>query len=102
MTFRISLTYANGYRRISGALKLVGYSWTLPAGLVERLDACVDAQHAFGDTQQQQAYADFGDDAMLMDMFPTPLDSNFMGTDGNWPWMAMFTMPTGTVHGQGH
>ncbi|KAJ7136613.1 hypothetical protein C8R44DRAFT_948151 [Mycena epipterygia] len=28
--------------------------WTLPAGLVERLDAYVAAQHVFGDAQQQQ------------------------------------------------
>ncbi|KAJ7123587.1 hypothetical protein C8R44DRAFT_875776 [Mycena epipterygia] len=106
---------------ISDALKLVGYSWTLPAGLVERLDACVAAQRAFGDTQrqqqqggnayeQQQTYSDFGDDAMFMDMFPTPLDGNStdmaMAADGGeWPWMGMFTAPMGTpmgtVHGQG-
>ncbi|KAJ7123584.1 hypothetical protein C8R44DRAFT_852464 [Mycena epipterygia] len=109
---------------ISDALKLVGYSWTLPAGLVERLDACLAARRAFDDAQQQQqqqggnayeqqqqAYADFGDDALFMDMdmFPTPLDGNFpdmaMAADGGgWPWMGMFMAPMGmgSVHGQGH
>ncbi|KAJ7123595.1 hypothetical protein C8R44DRAFT_852470 [Mycena epipterygia] len=100
---------------ISDALKLVGYSWTLPAGLVERLDARLAAQRAFGDTQQQQGadayeqqqvYANFGDNALSMDMIPTPLDGNFMDTamaadGGGWP---MFTAPMGmgSVHGQGH
>ncbi|KAJ7500012.1 hypothetical protein FB451DRAFT_1549465 [Mycena latifolia] len=49
---------------IADALKLVGYAWTLPPGLVERLEACIGTP--------RPAPLAFVDDAMLMDMFPTP------------------------------
>ncbi|KAJ7493624.1 hypothetical protein FB451DRAFT_1490826 [Mycena latifolia] len=69
---------------IVDALKLVGYSWTLPPGLVERLEACVGTPRA--------EPAAFVEDSMLMDMFPSPLDSN---------WMEIFMMPFGGErHGQ--
>ncbi|KAJ7153049.1 hypothetical protein C8R43DRAFT_1187697 [Mycena crocata] len=50
---------------ISDALKLVGYSWALPTGLVERLDAYVGTDHASAPS--------FADDSLLLDMFPAPL-----------------------------
>ncbi|KAJ7493654.1 hypothetical protein FB451DRAFT_1360426 [Mycena latifolia] len=68
---------------IVDALKLVGYAWTLPPGLVERLEACVGTPRA-----EPPAFVE---DPMLMDMFPSPLDSN---------WMEMFMMPFGG-EGQG-
>ncbi|KAJ7500013.1 hypothetical protein FB451DRAFT_1358990 [Mycena latifolia] len=49
---------------IADALKLVGYAWTLPPGLVERLEACIG-------TPRPPPLA-FVEDAMLMDMFPAP------------------------------
>ncbi|KAJ7493656.1 hypothetical protein FB451DRAFT_447261 [Mycena latifolia] len=63
---------------IVDALKLVGYSWTLPPGLVERLEACVGTPRA-----EPPAFVE---DSMLMDMFPSSLDSS---------WMEMFMMPLG-------
>ncbi|KAJ6578628.1 hypothetical protein DFH09DRAFT_1030488 [Mycena vulgaris] len=56
--------------RIAEALKLVGYSWTLPPGLVDRLEAYVGAHRA--------APPSFGEDVVLMDMFPPPPDSNWL------------------------
>ncbi|KAJ7653722.1 hypothetical protein DFH06DRAFT_1204537 [Mycena polygramma] len=64
---------------ISNALKLVGYSWLLPAGLVERLDAYVEAHRPVPPLYNAEA-----EDAMFMDMFPAALDNN---------WMAMFGVP---------
>ncbi|KAF7336162.1 Beta-lactamase/transpeptidase-like protein [Mycena venus] len=64
---------------ISSALKLVGYSWQLPLGLVERLDAYVDTH--------RQLIPPFPEDSMFVDMFPEPLDND---------WMSMFTMPLGS------
>ncbi|KAF7340405.1 Zn(2)-C6 fungal-type transcriptional factor [Mycena venus] len=65
---------------ISGALKLVGYSWPLPLGLIERLDAYVD-------THRQMIPA-FPEDSMFVDMFPEPVNND---------WMSMFTMPFGVA-----
>ncbi|KAJ7769576.1 hypothetical protein DFH07DRAFT_938206 [Mycena maculata] len=62
---------------ISDALKLIGYSWELPQGLVERLDAYVDTHRG--------ASPSFGDDSMFLNMFPPPMDN----------WMSMFTVPYG-------
>jgi hypothetical protein len=65
--------------RISDALKLVGYSWTLPSGMVERLDAYVEKHRT-------SLPAAFVEDSMFLDMFPAPIDNN---------WMSMFTAPLG-------
>ncbi|KAJ7810189.1 hypothetical protein B0H13DRAFT_2148656 [Mycena leptocephala] len=64
---------------ISDALKLVGYSWTLPSGMVERLDAYVEKHRS-------SLPAAFVEDSMFLDMFPAPIDNN---------WMSMFTAPLG-------
>ncbi|KAF7343905.1 Zn(2)-C6 fungal-type transcriptional factor [Mycena venus] len=66
---------------ISEALKLVGYSWLLPPGLVERLDAYVDTHRPSGSLPPV-----FSEDSMFLDMFPAPLDNN---------WVSMFTVPPG-------
>lgn len=58
---------------------MVGYSWQLPLGLVERLDAYVDTH--------RQLIPPFPEDSMFVDMFPEPLDND---------WMSMFTMPLGS------
>ncbi|KAJ7161210.1 hypothetical protein C8R46DRAFT_1353816 [Mycena filopes] len=63
---------------LSGALKLIGYAWPLPPGLVERLDA------ASGPALIEDVAAT---NASFLDMFPAPLDDN---------WMSMFTMPLGS------
>ncbi|KAJ6551732.1 hypothetical protein B0H19DRAFT_1158724 [Mycena capillaripes] len=66
---------------ISGALKLVGYSWPLPPGLVERLDSYADAHLAPPPL--------FAADSLFMNMFPSPqLDND---------WMTMFTTQLGDV-----
>ncbi|KAJ7450931.1 hypothetical protein B0H11DRAFT_2076473 [Mycena galericulata] len=70
---------------ISAALKLVGYSWPLPPGLVEELDSYVD-------THAQEHHApplppSFTEDTLFMDMFPSPpLDND---------WMTMFATQLG-------
>ncbi|KAF7343904.1 Zn(2)-C6 fungal-type transcriptional factor [Mycena venus] len=66
---------------ISEALKLIGYSWPLPSGLVERLDAYVDTHRPSGSLPPV-----FSEDSMFLDMFPAPLDNN---------WVSMFTAPPG-------
>ncbi|KAJ7257502.1 hypothetical protein B0H12DRAFT_1110976 [Mycena haematopus] len=65
---------------ISEALKLIGYSWPLPAGLIERLDAYV-AHYS-----SPPGPLSFSEDSMFVDMFPAPLDNN---------WMSVFTAPLG-------
>ncbi|KAF7372430.1 Zn(2)-C6 fungal-type transcriptional factor [Mycena venus] len=64
---------------ISEALKLIGYSWPLPSGLVERLDAYIDTHRLLGSLPPA-----FSEDSMFLDMFPAPLDNN---------WVSMLTVP---------
>ncbi|KAJ7851847.1 hypothetical protein B0H14DRAFT_819462 [Mycena olivaceomarginata] len=63
---------------ISEALKLTGYSWPVPSGLVERLDAYAETHRPLP--------AGFSEDSMFLDMFPAPLDHN---------WMSVFTVSLG-------
>ncbi|KAJ7447284.1 hypothetical protein B0H11DRAFT_2082838 [Mycena galericulata] len=67
---------------ISDALKLFGYSWPLPPGLVERLDAYVETHRSRNRTEPPA----FVGENTLPNMFPEPLDDS---------WMAMLTMPYG-------
>ncbi|KAF7373847.1 Zn(2)-C6 fungal-type transcriptional factor [Mycena sanguinolenta] len=69
---------------ISEALKLIGYSWPLPTGLIERLDGYV-ATHRSA-SANPLSFSTFSGDSMFVDMFPAPLDNN---------WMSVFTAPSG-------
>ncbi|KAF8153564.1 hypothetical protein K438DRAFT_371333 [Mycena galopus ATCC 62051] len=53
----------------SEALKLIGYSWPLPTGLVERLDACVAPHHP-----SPPPPLSLSEDSMIVDMFPALFD----------------------------
>ncbi|KAJ7703902.1 hypothetical protein B0H17DRAFT_1040129 [Mycena rosella] len=68
----------------AGALKLVGYSWTPPAGLVERLEAYVDT-HRVAPLQLFEI-------STWRDMFPAPLASDLM---------ELFAMPLGQPEPEG-
>ncbi|KAJ6450772.1 hypothetical protein C8R45DRAFT_1042752 [Mycena sanguinolenta] len=67
---------------ISEALKLIGYSWPLPTGLIERLDAYVATHRS--PSANPLSFLTFSEDSMV-DMFPTPWTNN---------WMSMFTAPS--------
>ncbi|KAF8214414.1 hypothetical protein K438DRAFT_1955467 [Mycena galopus ATCC 62051] len=56
-------------KSFSEALKLMGYSWPLPTGLVERLDVCVAPHHP-----SPPPPLSFSEDSMFVDMFPALLD----------------------------
>ncbi|KAF7374473.1 Pleiotropic drug resistance ABC transporter protein [Mycena sanguinolenta] len=70
---------------ISEALKLIGYSWPLPTGLIERLDAYVATHHP--PSANPSSFSTFSGDSMFMDMFPAPVDND---------WMSVFTAPSDT------
>ncbi|KAF7374157.1 Zn(2)-C6 fungal-type transcriptional factor [Mycena sanguinolenta] len=69
---------------LSKALKLIGYSWLLPTGLIERLDAYVVTHHSA--SGNPLSFPAFSEDSMFVDMFPAPWDDN---------WMSMFMAPSG-------
>ncbi|KAF8214417.1 hypothetical protein K438DRAFT_879651 [Mycena galopus ATCC 62051] len=71
---------AASIKSFSEALKLMAYSWPLPTGLVERLDACVAPHHPSPLTP-----LNLSEDSMFVDMFPALLDmSVFTGSfDGD-------------------
>ncbi|KAF7374249.1 Zn(2)-C6 fungal-type transcriptional factor [Mycena sanguinolenta] len=69
---------------VSQALKLIGYSWPLPTGLIERLDSYVATHHSA--SANPLSFSTFSEDSMFVDMFPAPLDNN---------WMSVFTAPSG-------
>ncbi|KAF7359852.1 Zn(2)-C6 fungal-type transcriptional factor [Mycena venus] len=65
---------ATAVETISEALKLIGYSWPIPTGLVERLDAYID--------MRRPSLPALLEDPIFFDLFPAALDND---------WVMMFT-----------
>ncbi|KAK7022130.1 Zn(2)-C6 fungal-type transcriptional factor [Favolaschia claudopus] len=91
--FCISEAEANGsvspersatMQTLSEALKLIGYSWPLPSGLVERLDGFLQTQRLRQNPSNSIPVQSLVEESMFLDMFPAPLDNN---------WTSVFTLP---------
>ncbi|KAK7014256.1 Zn(2)-C6 fungal-type transcriptional factor [Favolaschia claudopus] len=69
---------------LSEALKLIGYSWPLKSGLVERLDGCLRKQRLQEHPSNSIPVQSLVEESMFLDMFPVPLDGD---------WTSVFTVP---------